>query len=30
MIKKKANDKEQWFIYRANLRTKTLVVIREQ
>ena len=27
MIKKKANDKEQWFIYRANLRTKTLVVI---
>ena len=27
MIKKKTNDKEQWFIYRANLRTKTLVVI---
>ena len=27
MIKKKANDKEQWFIYHANLRTKTLVVI---
>ena len=27
MIKKKKNDKEQWFIYRANLRTKTLVVI---
>ena len=27
MIKKKANDKEQWFIYPANLRTKTLVVI---
>ncbi len=27
MIKKKTNDKEQWFIYRANLRTKTLVII---
>ena len=27
MIKKKADDKEQWFIYRANLRTKTLVII---
>ncbi len=27
MIKKKYNDKEQWFIYHANLRTKTLVVI---
>ena len=27
MIKKKRNDKEQWFIYRANLRTKTLVII---
>ena len=26
MIKKK-NDKEQWFIYHANLRTKTLVII---
>ena len=27
MIKKKTNDKEPWFIYRANLRTKTLVII---
>ncbi len=27
MIKKKADDKGQWFIYRANLRTKTLVII---
>ena len=27
MIKKKTNDKEQWFIYHANLRTKTLVII---
>ena len=27
MIKKKEDDKEQWFIYRANLRTKTLVII---
>ena len=27
MIKKKDNDKEQWFIYHANLRTKTLVII---
>ena len=27
MIKKKTNEKEQWFIYRANLRTKTLVII---
>ena len=24
---KKTNDKDQWFIYRANLRTKTLVII---
>ena len=27
MIKKKADDKRQWYIYHANLRTKTLVVI---
>ncbi len=27
MIRKKKDDKEQWFIYRANLRTKTLVII---
>ena len=28
MIRKKAtNDKEQWFLYKANLRTKTLLVI---
>ena len=27
MIKKRENDKEQWFIYHANLRTKTLVII---
>lgn len=27
MIKKKADDKKQWFIYSANLRTKTLVII---
>ena len=27
MIRKKANEREQWFLYRANLRTKTLVVI---
>ena len=27
MIKKKTNDKEPWFLYRANLRTKTLVII---
>ena len=27
MIKKKADDKKQWFLYSANLRTKTLVII---
>ncbi|WP_458405447.1 ABC transporter permease [Methanobrevibacter sp.] len=27
MIRKKANDKEPWFLYRANLRTKTLIII---
>ena len=27
MIKKKQDDKKQWFVYNANLRTKTLVVI---
>ena len=27
MIKKKTNDTEPWFLYRANLRTKTLVII---
>lgn len=27
MIRKKTDDKRQWFIYSANLRTKTLVVI---
>ena len=27
MIKKKVNDKEPWYIYHANLRTKTLVII---
>ena len=27
MIKKKADDKRQWFLYSANLRTKTLVII---
>jgi peptide/nickel transport system permease protein len=27
MIKKKTDDKRQWFIYPANLRTKTLVII---
>ncbi len=27
MIKKKADDKRQWYIYSANLRTKTLVII---
>ena len=27
MIKKQKDDKKQWFIYSANLRTKTLVVI---
>ena len=27
MIRKKADDKRQWFIYSANLRTKTLVII---
>ncbi|WP_407424102.1 ABC transporter permease [Methanobrevibacter sp.] len=27
MIRKKKDDKEQWFIYRANLRTKTLIII---
>ena len=28
MIRKKAtNDKEQWVLYKANLRTKTLLVI---
>lgn len=27
MIKKKTNEREQWFLYRANLRTKTLIVI---
>ena len=27
MIRKKANEKEQWYLYRANLRTKTIVII---
>ena len=27
MIKKKTDDKRQWFLYPANLRTKTLVII---
>ena len=27
MIRKKADDKQQWFLYRANLRTKTIVII---
>ena len=27
MIKKKTNDKEPWFLYRANLRTKTILII---
>ena len=27
MIKKKSDDKRQWYIYSANLRTKTLVII---
>ena len=27
MIKKKADDKKQWFLYPANLRTKTIVII---
>jgi len=27
MIKKKTDDKKQWYIYPANLRTKTLVII---
>lgn len=27
MIRKKTDDKRQWFLYSANLRTKTLVVI---
>ena len=27
MIKKKSDDKRQWFLYSANLRTKTLVII---
>ena len=27
MIKKKTNEKGQWFVYNANLRTKTLVII---
>jgi peptide/nickel transport system permease protein len=27
MIKKQKDDKKQWFIYSANLRTKTLVII---
>lgn len=27
MIKKKNDDKKQWFLYSANLRTKTLIII---
>ncbi len=27
MIKKKSDDNKQWFLYHANLRTKTLVII---
>ena len=27
MIKKKQDDKEQWFLFKANLRTKTILVI---
>ena len=27
MIRKKDNDKKQWFLYHANLRTKTIVII---
>ena len=27
MIRKKQDDKKQWFVYNANLRTKTLVII---
>ena len=27
MIKKKTDDKRQWFLYSANLRTKTLIII---
>ena len=27
MFKKKSDDKKPWFIYNANLRTKTLVII---
>ena len=27
MIKKQRDDKKQWFLYSANLRTKTLVII---
>ena len=27
MIKKKTDDKRQWFLYSANLRTKTFVII---
>ncbi len=27
MIKKKTDDKEQWFLFRANLRTKTIIII---
>ena len=27
MIRKKSNDKEQWYLYHANLRTKTIVII---
>ena len=27
MIKKKRDDKQQWFLFKANLRTKTILVI---
>ena len=27
MIRKKTDDKKQWFLYSANLRTKTLIII---
>ncbi len=27
MIKKKTDDKDQWFLFRANLRTKTIIII---
>jgi len=27
MIRKKTDDKEQWFLFRANLRTKTIIII---